>query len=249
MFGSFGYYKNWADKKFQRAPPTANLALASCLTGTTEAILTPLERVQMLLQDRKYHREYRNTIDALLKLKKFGWREYYRGYTCVLMRNGPSNILFFGLRDEIKKLLPRLSDKKGEGSTLLGTPSAVKLILNSSQQQQHMYYNKSSQYQSRLQERPKDSLFHNFLSGAILGMFISTLFYPLSVVRTRMQTRAPGTEFLSIYQAAVAVYVERDRKFARLFHGCLINVLRQFVSWGIINCSYEYLLDLLHDIK
>lgn len=262
MFGSFGHYKKWADRKFTHAPPIFNLALASCLTGTTEAVLTPLERVQMLLQDRKFHREYRNTIDALIKLRTFGAAEYYRGLTCVLMRNGPSNILFFGLRDEIKKLMPKWSDKLGKPSNTNRNAgdspilSSRALLILSQHRHQHQQpvstQTQNSHHQvssNNLQQRHKDSMLHDFLSGAILGMFISTLFYPLSVVRTRMQTRAPGTEFLSIVQAFNAVYSERDRKLTRLFHGCLINVLRQFVSWGIINCSYEYVLDMLHKIK
>jgi hypothetical protein len=268
MFGSFGHYKKWADSKFTNAPPITNLALAACLTGATEAVLTPLERVQMLLQDRRYHKEYRNTVDALIKLRKFGSSEYYRGLTCVLVRNGPSNILFFGLRDEIKKLMPSFGkydktsssaaarDRKAPSSTTSDTN------LGSEQDSNPTNYYYSSQHQSQsgpfnslksghnhLGLKPKDSMLHDFLSGAILGMFISTLFYPLSVVRTRMQTRAPGTEFLSIVKAFNAVYSERDRKFTRLFHGCLINVMRQFISWGIINCSYEYVLDQLHNIK
>lgn len=260
MFGSFGHYKKWADRKFTNSPPIANLALAATLTGATEAVLTPLERVQMLLQDRKYHLDYKNTIDALIKLRKFGSAEYYRGLTCVLMRNGPSNILFFGLRDEIKKLMPRWTTTTTNASKQLPQTNHC-LQTKTTQQQIDPQQTDSSTHFTTLssgmvhtnggqnhQLRVKDSMLHDFLSGAILGMFISTLFYPLSVVRTRMQTRAPGTKFLSIVEAFNAVYSERDRKFSRLFHGCLINVLRQFVSWGIINCSYEYLLDLLHNM-
>uniref|UniRef100_A0A6G1SI51 Mitochondrial carrier triple repeat protein 1 n=1 Tax=Aceria tosichella TaxID=561515 RepID=A0A6G1SI51_9ACAR len=277
MFGSFGHYKKWADNKFTNAPPITNLALAACLTGATEAVLTPLERVQMLLQDRRYHKDYKNTVDALIKLRQFGSAEYYRGLTCVLVRNGPSNILFFGLRDEIKKLMPnfRTNDKTNglatttASSSRLGSSSSTSLAaisdtnLGSKQDSTIIDNYYSSQHQSQpgghfnslksghnhLALRSKDSMLHDFLSGAILGMFISTLFYPLSVVRTRMQTRAPGTEFLSIVKAFNAVYSERDRKFTRLFHGCLINVMRQFISWGIINCSYEWVLDQLHNIK
>lgn len=258
MFGSFGHYKKWADRRFTNSPHVTNLALAACLTGATEAVLTPLERVQMLLQDRRFHKDYRNTTDALYKLRKFGYAEYYRGLTCVLMRNGPSNILFFGLRDEIKKLMRNWSpiNKRALQTSNFQQPSqqnqtSVSLNQSTSYTQNQ---NLSPYYSATLLEnvsdnrRVKDSVIHDFLSGAILGMFISTLFYPLSVVRTRMQTRAPGTEFLSIVKAFNAVYSERDRKFSRLFHGCLINVLRQFASWGIINCSYEYVLDWLHNI-
>lgn len=248
MFGSFGQYKKFADRKFADAPKVANLALAACMTGATEAVLTPLERVQMLLQDRKFHKDYKNTIDALIKLRKFGSAEYYRGLTCVLMRNGPSNILFFGLRDEIKKLMPDWTENHELNNNDIKSDNAHTYPTTQPHQfkslQNGYHHNSPHNYH---QPRTKDSMLHNFLSGAILGMFISTLFYPLSVVRTRMQTRAPGTEFLSIVKAFNAVYSERDRKFSRLFHGCLINVLRQFMSWGIINCSYEYILDLLHN--
>lgn len=244
MFGSFGHYKKWADRKFTNSPPIANLALAACLTGATEAVLTPLERVQMLLQDRNYHKDYKNTIDALIKLRKFGSAEYYRGLTCVLMRNGPSNILFFGLRDEIKKLMPKWNNSQ----ELWNNSSSNQLNSHHQGSTTTQFRSLQSGYNHHNPTKAKDSMLHDFLSGAILGMFISTLFYPLSVVRTRMQTRAPGTEFLSIVKAFNAVYSERDRKFSRLFHGCLINVLRQFVSWGIINCSYEYVLDLLHNM-
>lgn len=216
MFGSFNQYKQRADASFQNWHPVVSLSISSCLTGTTEAILTPLERVQMLLQDRKYHNKYQNTFDALVKLKKFGLIEYYRGLTCVLVRNGPSNILFFGFRDELKKILPHW----------LGGEN-LNLVVDKNLNQEH-------------------SLLVDFLSGAILGMSISTLFYPLSVVRTHMQTRAPGTKFVSILEAFKIVYNERDRKISRFFNGCAINTVRQFISWGIINCSYEYVLEFLH---
>lgn len=271
MFGTFGHYKKWADRKFTNSPPIANLALAACLTGATEAVLTPLERIQMLLQDRRFHKDYKNSVDALIKLKHFGLTEYYRGLTCVLMRNGPSNILFFGLRDEIKKLMPKWnqrtmkqtnehnsspsvisfsSSKAQNASKTSPQNSKTQIITDSSATtiNQIVGATNTGQLNNSKTIKAKDSMLHDFLSGAILGMFISTLFYPLSVVRTRMQTRAPGTEFLSIVKAFNAVYSERDRKFSRLFHGCLINVLRQFVSWGIINCSYEFVLDMLHNI-
>lgn len=264
MFGTFGHYKKWADSEFSNWPPLTSLIIASCLTGSTEAILTPLERVQMLLQDRKYHKDYRNTIDTLIRLRQFGVKEYYRGLTCVLMRNGPSNVLFFGLRDEIKKLMPssnnysqldiRTSNKSNPSFNYhdQSSPSSV----NNNNVDNYYEITGQKQYQQQqLQSNTmlsigntKENMLHDFLSGALLGMFISTCFYPLSVVRTRMQTRAPGTEFLSIVKAFNVIYNERDRKLSRLFHGCLINVMRQFISWGVINCSYEYVLNLLHSI-
>lgn len=261
MFGSFGHYRDWAERKFTDSHPVANLALAAIMTGSTEAVLTPLERVQMLLQDRSFHRNYKNTLDALLKLRLFGYAEYYRGLTCVLMRNGPSNILFFGLRDEIKGLLKTWSQQVQQNNSQsqsninqanhhVSHPNTTSNTPHSNRIETKLTITNEPSTGSRKKSEMlevEDSILHDFLAGAILGACISTLFYPLSVVRTRMQTRAPGTEFLSIVKAFKAVYSERDRKFSRLFHGCSINVLRQFVSWGVINCSYEFVLNLLHN--
>lgn len=258
MFGSYTPYKRWTEQRLSCSSNIMQVALAACLTGTTEAVLTPLERVQMLLQDRAFHGQYRNTWDALIKLRAFGFKEYYRGLSCVLLRNGPSNILFFGLRDEIKKLLADW--RKPKTSKLQASSSLYEFAAANSSNQAatshrpqfdpESYSSGKHNAQSRACRPAKtwDDTVHDFLSGAILGMFISTLFYPLSVTRTRMQTRAPGTEFLSIVKAFNDVYGERDRKFTRLFHGCMINIMRQFVSWGIINCSYEFVLDLIRGV-
>lgn len=240
MFGSFGQYKSWTERRFSTMPSICNMALAAFLTGSTEAILTPLERIQMLLQDRSYHREYKNTVDALVRMRHHGLREYYRGLTCVLLRNGPSNFLFFGFRDEIKKLMVQID--------LAGVGSKSNHKHKSSGEHLAITGINCSTDSIRRNERKRDVMLYDFLSGASLGMIISTIFYPLSVVRTHMQTRAPGTEFLSIVQAFNAVYSERQRKFPRLFHGCLINVIRQFMSWGIINCCYEFALDMLKEL-
>lgn len=237
MFGSYEQYRNWSDRNFPTLYPVCRLAMAASLTGATEAILTPLERVQMLLQDRKFHNDYKNTIDALIKLKEFGKMEYYRGLTCVLVRNCPSNILFFGLRGEIKQFFPDW--EKLLAAKQAATNSQSPRIVAPSDQMVTV----SSHRIRPLSFLSPDGTLNGFLSGGILGAFISTLFYPLSVVRTRMQTRAPGTKFLSIFDAYGAVYRERDKKFSRFFHGCSINVLRQFASWGIINCSYEIILN------
>lgn len=236
MFGSFNQYKSWTDERFSTMPSVLNMALAACLTGSTEAILTPLERIQMLLQDRSYHHEYKNTIDALVRMRHHGLKEYYRGLTCVLLRNGPSNFLFFGLRDEVKKLMFRLDfESKSKG-------------IRNHKEEHHIITTANHSNPTERCKRKRDLLLYDFLTGATLGMIISTIFYPLSVVRTHMQTRAPGTKFLSIVQAFDAVYSERQRKFPRLFHGCLINVMRQFMSWGIINCCYELALDVLREL-
>ena len=52
--------------------------VASSLAGLSEALLTPFERAQTLLQMTKYNKMYRNFLDVFVKL---GVREMYTGFT------------------------------------------------------------------------------------------------------------------------------------------------------------------------
>ena len=54
-------------------------ATAATLSGSTEALFTPFERVQTILQHRHYTEAYANTWDVVDKLRPFGVREYFRG--------------------------------------------------------------------------------------------------------------------------------------------------------------------------
>ncbi|CAF1666049.1 unnamed protein product [Rotaria magnacalcarata] len=84
--------------------------IASALAGATEAILTPLERTQVLLQTPKYNNSIRNGLHAfILMYKHYGIVEYYRGITLILIRNSVSNIIFFACRKPVKDMLPTAS--------------------------------------------------------------------------------------------------------------------------------------------
>ena len=54
---------------------------------------------------------------------KFGVREYYRGATAILLRNGPSNMIFFYARERIPtEFLTELRERNFGGSNIkLGT--------------------------------------------------------------------------------------------------------------------------------
>ena len=43
--------------------------------------------------------------DAARQVQRCGWKEHYRGLSAILLRNGPSNMVFFGLRDPVMKHL------------------------------------------------------------------------------------------------------------------------------------------------
>lgn len=85
-----------------------------------------------------------------------------------------------------------------------------------------------------------------FISGAGLGAGLSTLFFPLNVVKSRMQTRLGG-RFVGIREMFSIVFEERKRQWRKIFRGVHINYTRAFVSWGIINTTYEFLKKLLTD--
>lgn len=179
--------------------PSVVKPTAAMLAGSIEALLTPFERVQVLLQDGNYHNHYNNTAHAFSELRQhYGLREFYRGTSAVLLRNGPSNVLFFSGREYIVHKFANVESTSG------------RILLD-------------------------------FLSGAMLGAFISTLCYPLNVIKVRMQCEVGG-EFKKMLPTFRLVLAERDYSFKKLFRGVHTNYTRSFVSWGIINVTYELLM-------
>jgi hypothetical protein len=82
-----------------------------------------------------------------------------------------------------------------------------------------------------------------FVSGAVLGACISTLFFPLNVAKSVMQSQLGGP-FPGLVQTLRTVYRERNG-FSGLFRGVHLNYSRSLLSWGIINSTYELLGDML----
>lgn len=199
----FGLYEDFSALLLShaRAPELLTRSAAAALTGTTEAVLTPFERVQTLLQDHRHHDKFTNTYQAFKVLKAYGVREYYRGLVPILLRNGPSNVLFFGLRGPIKQHLPE-----------------------------------ATSYSS--------NMLNDFICGGLLGAVLGLLFFPVNVIKTRMQAQIGG-EFQSFSKVLAKIWLERDRKVIHLFRGAHLNCHRSVLSWGIINATYEFLLKLL----
>lgn len=79
---------------------------AAVLSGSTEALFTPFERMQTILQHRHYTDSFSNTADVARKLRPYGIAEYFRGGSAILLRNGPANAIFFLLREPVRNLLP-----------------------------------------------------------------------------------------------------------------------------------------------
>ncbi|UYV60429.1 SLC25A51 [Cordylochernes scorpioides] len=202
MFGSYQQYLTHIETHAPRVHPFAVSATAAMLSGCTEALLTPFERVQTLLQDRTQQARFQNSWNATRQLCQFGPREFYRGFTAILIRNGPSNLLYLELRGVPKEYLGCLGVKS----------------------------------KSRMGDLAMD-----FLSGGVVGGSISTLIYPVNLVKCKMQVTyaTPFTSFLRTFRD---VYAERNFRIRNLFFGAKVNFIRSLISWGITNASYEFIM-------
>lgn len=200
MFGMYDHYRLLLYRTTTWNKTTCDTS-AALVAGCIEAFLCPFERIQVLMQDKRYHGHFRNTLHAATELRVHGIREYYRGLSCVLIRNGPSNAAFFLLRKPLKESLPN-------------------------------------------HESPLSNVFKDFISGSVLGASISTVFYPLNVVKTRMQSRMGG-EFVSMVDTYHTIFRERNNSWKEMFRGVHLNFTRSLLSWGIINASYEIYLRML----
>ena len=201
MFGCYSEYRYFLHTDMPNTSSTIIQIIAALMSGCTEALMTPLERIQTLLQDRRYHEKFNNMFHAFRELRSYGVMEYYRGLFPILLRNGPSSVLFFLYRDQIKAQFPETT------SPLVNTVE-------------------------------------DFVSGGILGAAISTLFYPVNVVKTRLQ-RQLGGPFCSFFKTLKVVYIERNRSIIKILLGAKINFTRSLISWGVINASYELLKKFL----
>ncbi|XP_004209737.2 mitochondrial nicotinamide adenine dinucleotide transporter SLC25A51 [Hydra vulgaris] len=109
MFGSYHAFEKMFSENFPSYSSLTIKIAAALLAGSIEALLAPLERMQTLLSISE-HKDYvyvRNTLHTFLKIKKhYNWKEYYRGFTPILLRNGPSTAVFFVCRESIKQSFP-----------------------------------------------------------------------------------------------------------------------------------------------
>ncbi|XP_025089099.1 solute carrier family 25 member 51-like [Pomacea canaliculata] len=204
MFGSYHKFRVYFDSSYKSLPKQVTHATAAMIAGTLESVLTPFERIQMLLQHRMYQHHFQNTLHAGKELWSYGVMEYYRGLVPILLRNGPSNVCFFLGREFLNECMPQIAD------------NPTRLV--------------------------KD-----FFLGACLGAAISTLFFPLNVVKTHMQARLGGP-FVGVWQSFLVVWRERNGSIRNLYRGYHLNYMRSFISWGIINASYEFLLQMYQNL-
>lgn len=199
----FGVYEEVRQPlvKIKVDPYTAKI-IGGLVSGTTETILMPFERIQTLLANSHYHDELKNTAHTFKVLRRYGFREYYRGMVPILLRNGPSNACFFIMREELQDHLCDINNE------LLKTSS-------------------------------------EFIGGALIGVVLSTFFYPLNVVKVNMQNKIGGS-FDNPWKVLVHIYHERGGKIRYIYHGVQMNCTRAFVSWGVMNAAYEHIKAIVY---
>jgi len=98
--------------------------------------------------------------------------------------------------------------------------------------------------QSKVLLGEKESLMTNFVSGALIGGFTSTVFYPMNVIKIHMQSKIGGNyeRFLAVTRE---VYISRNRSLTSFYKGVHLNYMRSFISWGVINASHDFLKKII----
>lgn len=79
-----------------------------------------------------------------------------------------------------------------------------------------------------------------FFCGAMIGVFLSSIFYPFNVIKITMQSKIGG-EFENPWNVLVQVYRDRGGKIRYIYHGVQMNCTRAFISWGVMNTAYEHI--------
>lgn len=236
---------------------------AALLAGSTEGLLTPLERMQTILQHRHFNEHYANTLDVARKLAPYGLREYYRGLSAILLRNGPSSALFFIWRQPLAAALPgggaagggaheaagQLRARQEEAGEAVRWASAEGQRRGTLEGGEGTLRRGAPEAAGGTQRRgaPEGSqgaparhpsagdIARSFGSGALLGAAISTIFYPINVAKGLMQLQIGGPH---LGVAATLAAAARERS---LYHGVAGNAARSMLSWGLINGVYTWL--------
>uniref|UniRef100_A0A914QLY4 Mitochondrial carrier protein n=1 Tax=Panagrolaimus davidi TaxID=227884 RepID=A0A914QLY4_9BILA len=89
-------------------------------------------------------------------------------------------------------------------------------------------------------EKTSYHLFSDFVSGAILGACISTLVFPINVVKTKMQANM-GKKNDHFFKVLKVVWIERDHSLKEIYRGSQLNFIRSLLAWGITNSTFEYM--------
>lgn len=77
----------------------------------------------------------------------------------------------------------------------------------------------------------------DFFSGAVLGVAISTLFFPLNPIKAMMQLQVGG-RYRGVIETLSEIHAERG--LFGLYRGVRLNAARALLGWGIVNTAYGF---------
>lgn len=86
---------------------------------------------------------------------------------------------------------------------------------------------------------------HQFFSGAVIGAFVSSIFYPLNVIKIVIQAKVGGN-YENMFVVLRHIYDDRGRSVRNVYKGLNMNCVRAFFSWGIMNAAYENLKKFIY---
>lgn len=159
-----------------------------------------------------------------MHINKYGLHEHYRGLSAILLRNGPANVLFFGLREPLRESFPRgvsgiaiMTNDFICGAMLGAVISTICFPLNGK----------------------FVAIEYTCAFWRPILIFVCCV-WPELVARTRMQS-IYGERFIGVGEALYLTYQERGHNWWRLYRGVHMNFIRSLLSWGIINSAYEKL--------
>uniref|UniRef100_A0AC34RJV2 Mitochondrial carrier protein n=1 Tax=Panagrolaimus sp. JU765 TaxID=591449 RepID=A0AC34RJV2_9BILA len=196
--------------------------------------------------------------DAVHQLKSEGVWLLYRGLLPPLLMRTTTRSIMFGMYDKYQQILGCENEKTGKrysftlchaqaaflceefyrGFSVIvfrnGTSNILFFTLR--EPLKHLVMdNVPGEKNSRVKH-----IFSDFASGSVLGASISTLFFPINVTKTRMQSTI-GTPFISPFTAFESVWFERNRSVQELYRGVHLNFTRSLMAWGITNTAFEFL--------
>ena len=203
-----------------RTPDWAVRFAAGGLAGVTDAlVLTPLERIQTVMQLRagtggSSLAGTGCTRSVAIALARFGPAEFYRGVSTAVLRNGSCTGCYFLLLPHARSGWASVRETAGSRQWTAALP-----LLESS--------------------RAED-----FLCGVGLGCGMSVFVFPMSTIMKRQQVRTGGAH-LSI-AAALQKIAARRGGYRAVYCGLPAFMLKSAAAWGVTNTVFTAINTSMH---
>lgn len=148
----------------------------------------------------------------------------------VILQDGRFNQQYANMFDATYKLkkFGLLEYYRGLNATILRNCPSTFLYFSGLEYLQNLWF---------INLEKRQHLLSRFVCGAVLGASISSIAYPLNVIKTRMQMQTVGSRLISIPEAFELSLLDR-RTF---FVGIHINLLRSLLYWGCITVTSDLL--------